>query len=263
MMFSPLPAGNPGPMTGAGNWTYLLPGAVPTLVDAGVGMAGHLDAVADACGGHLAQVLVTHGHGDHASGAPALAARWPGARFAKMPWTERDGAHAVAWAPLADGLSVEAGDTRLEVIHTPGHSPDHLAFWHADSRTLLAGDLLILGTTVFIPASSGGNLVDYLHSLKRILALGPRRVLPAHGPVIEDPETLLHAYLEHRHQREHQVLTALESAPRTIEQIVARIYPGLTGEIIPMAMETVLAHLMKLLHDGLAARDGERWSVVQ
>ena len=49
---------------------------------------------------------------------------------------------------------------------------------------------------------SGGSLVEYLHSLQRVLALGPRLVLPAHGPAIEDPETLLHGYLEHRHQRD-------------------------------------------------------------
>jgi glyoxylase-like metal-dependent hydrolase (beta-lactamase superfamily II) len=248
-------------MTGTGNWTYLLPGAAPTLIDAGVGAAAHLDDVARLTG-ELSQVLVTHAHLDHASGAPALAARWHAARFAKMPWPARDGGHRVAWDPLADGARVEAGDTHLEVVHTPGHSPDHLAFWHAETRTLFAGDLLILGTTVFIPASSGGSLVDYLHSLRRVLALGARRVFPAHGPVIEEPEALLRAYLDHRHQREHQVLAALEVEPRTIEQIVARIYPALSADVLPMANETVLAHLQKLVHDGLAGCEGDRWAVL-
>jgi glyoxylase-like metal-dependent hydrolase (beta-lactamase superfamily II) len=67
-----LPAGNPGPLTGAGNHTWLLPGATPTLVDSGVGEPAHLDAIAAALDTdeRLAQVLVTHGHPDHASGAP-------------------------------------------------------------------------------------------------------------------------------------------------------------------------------------------------
>lgn len=258
----PIHAGNPGPLTGAGNWTYLLPGATPTLVDAGVGAPAHIEEVARLAGDTLAQVLVTHAHGDHASGAPALAARWPRARLAKMPWPGRDARHEVSWQPLADGAVVPAGDIRLDVLHTPGHAPDHLAFWHAESRTLFAGDLLILGTTVFIPASSGGSLVDYLHSLRRVLALDPRRVLPAHGPAIEDPRSLLTGYLEHRHQRERQVLTALESQSRTIAEIVAQIYPGLGRAVVPMAEETVLAHLQKLDHDGLASREGDRWSVV-
>ena len=70
---------NPSPMTGAGNNTYLIDGAVPTLVDAGIGASGHIDALAAALAGRpLARVIVTHGHADHASGVPALRARWPG-----------------------------------------------------------------------------------------------------------------------------------------------------------------------------------------
>ena len=82
----PVSAFNPGPMTGHGNWTWLLPGRVPTLIDAGTGDPQHLDAIAGALGGgSLSQVIVTHAHGDHASGAPALRARWPDVRFFKMP----------------------------------------------------------------------------------------------------------------------------------------------------------------------------------
>ena len=48
---------------------------------------------------------------------------------------------------IADGRSRADRRGRLEVLHTPGHSPDHLAFWHADSRTLFVGDLLVQGST--------------------------------------------------------------------------------------------------------------------
>jgi glyoxylase-like metal-dependent hydrolase (beta-lactamase superfamily II) len=261
-IFTPLHAANPGPMTGGGNWTYFVPGTLPTLVDAGVGRAGHLDAIAGVAGAGLAQVLVTHAHGDHADGVAAIAARWPAARFAKKPWPDRDPRYGVPWEPLADGARVGAGDLELEVLHTPGHAPDHLAFWHGASRTLLSGDLLVLGTTVVIPASAGGSLVDYLRSLRRVLALRPARVLPAHGPPIEDPEALVHQYLEHRRHREQQILSALETAPCTLEDLVGRIYPRLPEAIVPMARETVLAHLQKLDHDGLASAGEGRWSVV-
>ena len=71
-----LDAGNPGPLTGAGNHTWLLTGAVPTLVDAGVGTPAHLDAIEAAletAGQTLHQVVVTHAHPDHASGSMAVA----------------------------------------------------------------------------------------------------------------------------------------------------------------------------------------------
>lgn len=258
----PIHAGNPGPMTGSGNWTYLVPGAVPTLVDAGVGAAAHVEEVARRSGDRLAQVIVTHAHGDHARGAPALAARWPGARFVKWPWPERDARYAVAWEPLADGERVAAGDAELEVVHTPGHAPDHIALWHAASGTLLAGDLVVPGSTVVIPASTGGSLADYLRSLRRVLALRPARILPAHGPPVDDPAELIAAYLDHRHHREQQVVAALEGGAKTVEDLVARIYRGLDPAVLPMARETVLAHLEKLVHDGLAAREGDRWRIV-
>ena len=59
---------NASALTGRGNNTWLLDGAEPALIDAGLGDRAHLDAIARALGGRpLARVLVTHGHPDHAS----------------------------------------------------------------------------------------------------------------------------------------------------------------------------------------------------
>ena len=82
-----VPAGNPGPLTGQGNWTYLVTGRVPTIVDAGVGLAAHIETIAavlDGVGQRLRQIVVTHIHRDHSSGAAALLARWPEARCLKL-----------------------------------------------------------------------------------------------------------------------------------------------------------------------------------
>lgn len=259
-MIVPVHAANPGPMTGAGNWTYFFPGRVPVLVDAGTGEAAHLAALADAAPEGPAHVLVSHAHGDHASGAAALAARWPAASFSKFPWPDRDARYQVPWRPLADGQVVPAGDGELQVLHTPGHSPDHLVFWHEPTRTLLSADLVVPNTTVVILASSGGRLADYLHSLRRVLALSPARLLPAHGAPIDDPAGIIRRYIEHRRRRELQVLSALEAGVRTVDGIVARIYAGLADPLVPMARESVLAHLVKLVDEGLATRDGDEWS---
>jgi endoribonuclease LACTB2 len=247
-------------MTGDGNWTWLVPGRVPTLIDAGTGAPGHLDAVERALGGSaLAQVIVTHGHTDHASGAPAMAERFPGARFRKMPWPERDATWPVVWEPIADGDVIEAGDTSLVALHTPGHAPDHLCLWHEDTRTLFGGDLAVSGTTVWIPAHLRGDLSDYLASLARVLALGPARVLPAHGPVIEDPKRALREYIEHRREREEQVVLALRHGDSTPEAIVARVYQGLRESLVPLATQGVIAHLVKLERDGRARQEDAGW----
>ena len=258
-----LHAGNPGPMTGAGNWTWLIPGRVPTLIDAGVGMPSHLDALASALGSaSLAHVLVTHGHSDHASGAPALAARMPSARFLKCWWPERDQRWDVPWVPIADDDRIEVGDAVITAVHTPGHAPDHLCFWHAESRSLFGGDLAIEDTTVWIPSNHGGDLRAYLRSLERVLALNPVRVFPAHGPIIEDPGALLTSYIAHRRKRELQVIEALRSGDHTADEIVARIYSRLGEEIRARAVETVLAHLRKLELDGLVRQSDEAWHIM-
>ena len=255
-----LHAANPGPMTGDGTWTYLIGGTDPMLIDAGVGHASHLDAIAAAAAGGPSRVVVTHAHSDHVSGAPAIHQRWPGAILSKHPWPARD--PHLPWTRLDDGAIVATAEGDLAVLHTPGHAPDHLTLWHADSRTLFVGDMLVQGSTVVIPASHGGSLADYLRSLERMLQLNPARALPAHGPVIEDPQALIHHYIEHRAQREQQVLALLASGASTVEAITAKIYPAIISELVEMARESVLAHLMKLEGERRASRDGLEWNVI-
>jgi hydroxyacylglutathione hydrolase len=251
-------------MTGDGNWTWLVPGRVPTLIDAGTGDPKHLDAVEAALdGAPLTQVLVTHAHIDHASGSVALAQRFPGVRFLKMPWAERDSRWPVQWHPIGDGDVVEAGGDRLRAVHTPGHAPDHLCFWHEESRTMFSGDLAVDGTTVYIPPNLRGDLADYLTSLQRVRAMRPTRLLPAHGPVIEHPDALLSGYQQHRHEREQQILAALRSGPATPEALVPLIYRGLKDSLLQVARETILAHLLKLERERRALRRGESWHIME
>jgi len=247
-------------MTGEGNNTYLLVGAggETSLVDAGVGETRHIEAIArelDAHDAKLTRVLVTHGHADHASGAPALAAVHPLASFSKYPWPEDDARYPVVWRRLADGDRI-AG---LTVLHTPGHAPDHVAFWHEESGTIFSGDLVVLGSSVMIHWSRGGDLRQYLDALERLRALAPRRLLPAHGPAIDDPAVVLAAYLDHRRMRERQVLAALQAGRATVQAIGESIYDGLDPSLTLAAQENVRAHLEKLKAEGRATDENGRW----
>lgn len=257
-------AGNPSLMTGAGNRTYLLvdPGGSATLIDAGVGEPGHLAAIA----GHLSErrarldlILVTHAHGDHAGGVAALAGRFRNARFAKHLWPDEDHVYAVPWQPLSDGDTVVVGGEVIEVVHTPGHSPDHLAFYHRASGTAWTGDLVTQGGRVMIPWSRGGGLAAYLRSLQRIMALRPRCLLPAHGPDVPDPAALLGQFVTHRQAREAQVLERMARGPSTVREIAESIYDDLAQALWPAAIENVRAHLEKLRAEGRVLEQDGRW----
>jgi glyoxylase-like metal-dependent hydrolase (beta-lactamase superfamily II) len=246
-----IPAGNASVWTGpTGNNTWLLTGPASALVDAGIGAAAHVDAVAAALEGNaLASILITHGHRDHASGIPALLSRWPSATvFAAGP--VHPAVHAVT-----DGNTIAAGDTRVRVIGTPGHAPDHLCFFDEQSRDLFCGDLVRLGGTIVIPASQGGSVRLYLESLRRVRALGPQRLLPGHGPVVEDPAALIDAYLAHRAEREAQILAAIRSGAKTPDEIVESVYGALEPELRGAAVDGVIAHVRKLREDGTLPPD--------
>ena len=264
--FTPIvvPAHNPGPLTGDGNNTYLLTATTgaAVLIDAGQGRPEHLDLL----GAHLRQrlarlerVLVTHAHSDHAMGATSIRDAHPHATFHKKAWPGQDERFPVDWQALHDGSRIELGGDSLVALHTPGHSPDHVAFWHERSGTLFAGDLVMATGSVMIP-SRGGDLGEYLVSLERIRALQPTRLLPAHGPAIHEPERFLRRSIEHRLVREGQVLTALASGPRTVRAVTESIYHGLTPALMPAAHETVRAHLEKLRREGRAFVAHGQWS---
>ena len=245
-----IPAGNPSLWTGpTGTNTYLLPGAVATLIDAGVGHAPHIAAVEEHLAGQpLAQVLLTHMHSDHSAGVPAVLARWPHATV-----------RSSASAPLADGERIRAGDGILTALHTPGHAPDHFCFVNEENGDVYCGDLIQAGATIVIPATRGGDLRAYLRSLERLRGARPTRLLPGHGPFIEDPHAAIAEYITHRARREAQVVDALRRGLATPEDMVPLIYGRLADVLLRAAAESVLAHLRKLEGEGLAREEEGRW----
>jgi len=246
-------APNPSLMTGPGTNTYLVRGAAGAscvIIDPGPASEPHLARVAEraAAAGGARAILITHGHPDHVEGAPRLRAL-TGAPV--LAWS-RDGSPD-ADETLADGATLSVGGRVVQALHTPGHRFDHLCFLLPESGMLFAGDLVAGSGTVVI-APPEGDLLDYLTSLRRLLALDLRRIWPAHGPAIERPHELLEEYVHHRDERERQVLAGLAAGKETVAGLVAAIYADVDPQLHPVAALSITAHLQKLEREGRVRR---------
>jgi glyoxylase-like metal-dependent hydrolase (beta-lactamase superfamily II) len=239
-------AGNPGKMTGPGTNTYLVGIDEVAVIDPGPDDDAHLDTVA-ACGGdRIRWVLCTHTHPDHAPGAAALAAR-TGATV--LAYESRDGLEVDE--AIGDGHRIDGTEFRLIAVHTPGHASNHLCFLLHQERLLFSGDHVMQGSTVVIRPPDG-DMAQYLASLERLRTLRLRGIAPGHGHLITEPMAAVDDYINHRLEREQQVVDALAAGTSTVEAIVAAIYPDLDDELVPQARHTIHAHLLKLAAEGRA-----------
>jgi hypothetical protein len=126
-------------------------------------------------------------------------------------------------------------------------APDHLCFWHPESRTLLSGDL-IAGRGSIIVAPPEGDLDAYMASLERVRSLGPARILPGHGPEVRDAAAKIEEYISHRREREARVVAALRSGASSLEEVVELAYADVPPRMRPYAELGARAHLARLGH---------------
>ncbi|QKG91836.1 MBL fold metallo-hydrolase [Halorubrum salinarum] len=208
----------------------------------------------------LEAVTVTHAHPDHvgavadyaaATGATVVAREGHADRFAAATGTEPD--ETVAPGERVAGTAVRAVDT-------PGHAPDHLAFAAGDPdapgrAVLCCGDLAVAEGSVAVAAPEG-DLSAYLASLKRVRDAGYGRLLPGHGPPIDDPQATCQRLIDHRIDRERDVTAAIDAGATDVDAVVDGAYEkDLTG-VRDLARATVVAHVEKLVAEG---RVDEAW----
>lgn len=231
-------AANPSSMTGLGTNTYLVGSDQAAIIDPGPADDTHLTNIVAAIQKlklSVQSIIVTHHHADHSGGAREVA--------------QTLGVPLLSFGdPLQPDDRLEVSGITLTVKHTPGHIHDHICLWVPEQRLLFAGDLVAgQGTILVIPPD--GNMIAYLASLQAMQALAPAAILPGHGPVIDDPLTLLQQYIDHRLMREQQVLDHLARGHHSAAEIAAQIYED-RPEAIGIGTMQVEAHLQKIRQEG-------------
>jgi glyoxylase-like metal-dependent hydrolase (beta-lactamase superfamily II)/8-oxo-dGTP pyrophosphatase MutT (NUDIX family) len=211
-------------------------------------------------------IAVTHHHKDHWGGVASLRERFRVPVYAH-PWTaEKIGADR----PIEGGAAIELAPDpasgrpwRVEAIHTPGHTPGHLAFYEEVSGTILAGDL-VSGLSTIIVDPPEGDMAAYVASLRTMLERPATLLLPGHGPPMGGPEHRLRFYLEHRATREAKILDAVIAGATTMDAIVRSAYDDTPAESHGLAARSALAHLLKLRAEGrVTGGEDDGWSAGQ
>jgi glyoxylase-like metal-dependent hydrolase (beta-lactamase superfamily II) len=262
-------ARNPGPFTFHGTNTFLIGEDDVAVLDPGPDDSAHIKALLGAIGSAtVTHILVSHTHLDHSpgarllkqqTGAPILAA---GPHKAARPLQPGESARVeqgadLAFAPdrtLTEGEIIEVGDVRLEVVATPGHTANHLAFAVVRRNMLFSGDH-VMGWSTTLVAPPDGSMADYMRSLDKLAGRAERRYLPAHGGAIDDAPVYVRALKAHRLMRERAILQRLRQGDRTIAEIVPHIYADTDLHLHAAAALTTLAHLEDLVERGRVAAD--------
>ena len=146
-------------------------------------------------------------------------------------------------------------DTAVRVVDTPGHAPDHVAFGVGDPgerpgrSALCCGDLAVAEGSVAVAAPEG-DLAAYLASLERVRDAGYDRLLPGHGPAIEDPVAACDRLIDHRIERERSVVAAVDAGATDLDAVVDAAYEKDLSGVRDLARATVAAHVEKLVAEG-------------
>jgi glyoxylase-like metal-dependent hydrolase (beta-lactamase superfamily II) len=247
-------APNPSPMTLTGTNTYLIGQAEVAVVDPGPDMPEHVEAIVEALKqlGRPAVALVTHHHEDHLPAARRLRERLgiDIAGHPNLPGVSR---------PLAHRDRLTLSDATILALHTPGHTWDHVCYLLEQERAVFAGDL-VAGAGSLVVGPGRGELAASLASLTLLREYEPRTLYPGHGPIVADAMVKLAEYLQHRADREQQVIDGLSAGLTSINALVDRIYPGLTSGLRDHAGRNVQAHLFKLEDEHRARQSEGAWT---
>ena len=263
---------------------YLINCEKPVLIDAGYGFHESteklLHETRQVTRNHgLEKVIITHAHPDHFAGAAVL----------KRKLDTNVAAHRLAVPVLSDlkkltidyygfkddvssfvkiflrGLceaepvnvdtvleendEINVGGYSLRVIHTPGHTPCHISLYLEEEGVLFSGDVVVGEGSTWIGLPCGDVSV-YINSLKKLLKLQPKLILPAHGPVVYNPEKRIRELIQRKLSKEREILELLREKPRTVEELALMLYSEQERYKLLWLLNVVKAYLKDLERKG-------------
>jgi glyoxylase-like metal-dependent hydrolase (beta-lactamase superfamily II) len=279
-------AQNPSKFSYHGTGTYLLGTDDVVVIDPGPQLDSHRLALTAALSGrNVVGIVVTHCHSDHSPLTQWLHEETGAPRFAigphrvfdgfveeddhdeseEDPTEEKDDTERetidLAFSPDIAVVDNErffsTPEFSLTAVATPGHTSNHLAIAMDTERALFTGDH-VMGWSTTIVSPPDGDMRQYFESMNKVIARDDQILWPTHGGPVTEPHEFLVAYLEHRMERERQIVAQILSGNVTIPGIVKVLYAQVDKKLHRPARRSVWSHLRKLVDDGVIATvDGD------
>ena len=274
-------AQNPSKFSYHGTGTYLLGTDDVVVIDPGPQLDSHRLALTAALSGrNVVGIVVTHCHSDHSPLTQWLHEETGAPRFAigphrvfegfveeddhdeseEDPSEEKDDTERetidLAFSPDIAVVDNErffsTSEFSLTAVATPGHTSNHLAIAMDTERALFTGDH-VMGWSTTIVSPPDGDMRQYFESMNKVIARDDNVLWPTHGGPVTEPHEFLVAYLEHRMERERQIVAQISSGNVTIPGIVKVLYAQVDKKLHRPARRSVWSHLRKLVDDGIVA----------
>jgi glyoxylase-like metal-dependent hydrolase (beta-lactamase superfamily II) len=218
----------------------------------------------------VTHILITHTHRDHspnaarikaATGAPTYA---EGVHRASRPYYESETMSTEAGADrdfkpdivVRDGEIINGDGWALEVVATPGHTANHIAFAWPERKLIFVGDH-VMGWSTSVVMPPDGSMIDYMASLHRLAKRDEELYFSGHGPEVPDAQRFVRFLIRHRQAREASILHRLAKGETDISTMVRAIYIGIDPRLVGAAGYSVLAHLEDLVARGVVVTEGD------
>ena len=254
-------ARNPSGFTFHGTGTYIIGQGRVAVIDPGPLLDEHIEALIEAVAGEtVTHILITHTHFDHSPAAAPLKDVWNaptlgygphGAGKAEEGIQIEEGGDMdfVPDVVCRDGDVIEGDGWTIECVHTPGHTSNHLCFALREENALFTGDH-VMGWSTSVIGPPDGDMTAYMASLEKLLARSEDVYWPTHGTCIRDVKTYVQAFIDHRLDRERQILACLKDGYTRITDMVPVMYTETDPRMYGAAARSVLAAMIRLLDTG-------------
>lgn len=259
-------ARNPGGFTFNGTGTYIIGDGKVAVIDPGPLLDEHIEALkSELAGEEVTHILITHTHNDHSPAAEPLKRHWGagtwgfGPHGAGKPGETIEEGGDMAFEPdirAGDGDLIEGDGWTIECVHTPGHTSNHLCFALKEENALFTGDH-VMGWSTSVIGPPDGDMTEYMESLQKLLNRPEDIYWPTHGTCIKDVKSYVQAFIDHRLERERQILDCLERGCRSIAEMVPLMYADTDPSLHGAAAHSVLAAMIRMTDTGQVSCDSD------